>query len=334
MSPETSASETGAPEIGAPEIGIIVPHLNQPDRLERLLASLFAQDFDMGRAEVVVVDNGSREMPEAVAAGFPGVRLVRAAEVPGPGPARNRGAALTRAPILAFTDSDCEVDPGWAGAILARFAADPALAVLGGDVRVRAEDPARPGAAEAYEMVYAFPQRLYVEKRGFSATSNMAVRRAVFEAVGPFAGIEIAEDTDWGQRATALGYRPVYAPEMVVHHPARRTLGEIFTKWNRNVSHHYAAFARGPAGKAKWIARAGAMVLSPVGEIPRLLTTGRLSGPAMRARAFGALVAIRLYRAGRMLAVMVRSDVRTASLQWNRQAKTDPVPEENRSRTP
>jgi glycosyltransferase involved in cell wall biosynthesis len=299
------------------EISIVVPHLNQPGPLERLLRSLHDQDFDMGRAEVVVVDNGSREAPEAVVAGFPGVRLARS-EAPGPGPARNRGAELTSAPILAFTDADCVVDRNWAGAILARFAADRDLAIIGGDVRVLLEAPGELSVAEAYEMVYAFPQRSYIERQGFSGAGNMAVRRPVFEAVGPFAGIEIAEDTDWGQRATRMGHRTVYAPEMIVHHPARRTLGEIYAKWDRNVSHHYRAFAAGSAGKAKWLAKAAALALSPAGEALRILRSDRLPDAGTRWRCLKGLTAVRLYRVRKMLAVMVRAETRGAAAQWNR----------------
>ena len=72
--------------------------------------------------------------------GFPGVVLAREPR-PGPGLARNRGVELARAPILAFTDADCLPEPGWAAAILARFAADPGLAILGGEVRVAIATP-------------------------------------------------------------------------------------------------------------------------------------------------------------------------------------------------
>lgn len=302
----------------APEISVVVPHLNQPELLSAFLVSLHAQDFDMARAEVIVVDNGSRVLPREITARFPGVVLVEE-PVPGPGPARNRGASLARGPILAFTDADCLVARDWLPAILKRFAADPALAALGGDIRIFAEDPARPNLAEAYECVYAFPQRDYIARQGFSVTANMAVRRAVFDAVGPFAGIEIAEDTDWGQRAARLGHVTVYAPEVVVHHPARRSMAELYAKWDRNVGHHYTAFAQGPGGRVKWALKAGALTLSPLAEIPRLAATDRLRSPRDRARAFRALASLRLYRARRMLAVMLHRGTCTAETRWNRQ---------------
>src|SRR5690349_19590197 len=213
----------GAKSEGAREVSVIAPHLNQPEHLAAFLASLFAQDYDMGRAEVIIVDNGSRPLPQAVVDRFPDVQLVEE-PVPGPGPARNRGAALALAPILVFADADCPVAPDWLPKILARFAADPGLAVLGGEVRVFPAVPGDPRPAEAYEAVYAFRQRLYIERQGFSVTANMAVRRTVFEAVGGFGGIAVAEDNDWGQRAGRMGFRTVWAPEVRVRHPARATV--------------------------------------------------------------------------------------------------------------
>ena len=300
-----------------PEVSVIVPHLNQPDHLGRFLASLHAQDFDMGRAEVIVVDNGSRALPREVVARHPAVALVEE-PTPGPGPARNRGVALAKGPILAFADADCQVAPDWLPRILARFAADPGLAILGGDVRVYPQDPARPTMVEAYECVYAFRQKLYIEQQHYSITANMATRRAVFDAVGPFAGIDVSEDLDWGQRAARMGYRTVYDPEMLVRHPARHSLAELQAKWSRHISHHHADFVRGFGGQVKWVAKACVLPLSPLAEIPHLLTTDRLAGAAMRARAFGGLCAIRFWRARRMLAVMLDQGVKTASVEWNR----------------
>jgi GT2 family glycosyltransferase len=294
-----------------------VPHLDQPDRLALLLDSLHAQDFDMSRAEVIVVDNGSRVLPRDVVGRFPAVLLVEE-RAPGPGPARNRGVLHARAPLLAFTDADCVVARDWLSAILARFAGDPGLAIIGGAIRVFPRSAERPTMAEAYECVFGFLQRDYIARQGFSVTANLAVRRAVFEAVGPFAGISLAEDMDWGQRATRLGHATRYAPEVVVDHPARRHLAELYTKWDRNVNHHYAVFAQGTAGKVRWGLKTLAMGISPLGEIPRILRTDRLKGPGPRWRAFCGLAAVRAYRARRMLGVMLRPPRGAAGMQWNR----------------
>lgn len=299
-----------------PLLSIVVPHLNQPELLTLFLRSLHDQ-FDMSRVEVIVVDNGSRRLPEAEIAPFPAVRLAEEA-IPGPGPARNKGVALSSAPLIAFTDSDVLLAPDWMPKLFARFE-DPETQIIGGEIRVFPEDPGNPTMAEAYECVYAFPQSDYIPKKGFSVSANLATRREVFDAVGPFAGIEIAEDTDWGQRATRMGYKVIYAPEVVVFHPARRAMGDLYRKWDRNISHHYEAFARGPAGKLKWLAKAGALVVSPPAHIPKIAASDRLSGLRPRLLALRGLWALRLYRARKMLAVMCHPATKTASTQWNRQ---------------
>jgi glycosyltransferase involved in cell wall biosynthesis len=100
-----------------PRISIVIPHLNEPDNLRRCLLSLAAQQSEGIPFEIIVVDNGSIELPRAVCSEFAGVRLEHE-PVPGPGPARNLGARCARAELLAFIDSDCVAQPGWLRAIV------------------------------------------------------------------------------------------------------------------------------------------------------------------------------------------------------------------------
>ena len=67
-----------------PDVSVIAAHLNQPDQLRTMLVSLFAQDFDMSRAEMIIVDNGSHRPPCDIVAEFPGVTLA-GETIPGPG---------------------------------------------------------------------------------------------------------------------------------------------------------------------------------------------------------------------------------------------------------
>ena len=127
-------------------LSVIIPHFNQPDLLDRCLTALMPQARG---AEVIVVDNGSTTMPEAVVARHPGVRLARET-TQGPGPARNHGVALSSGDLLAFLDADCVADPGWIAAIRTGLA-DPAVQVIGGDVQIHYADPSRPAAIECFE---------------------------------------------------------------------------------------------------------------------------------------------------------------------------------------
>jgi GT2 family glycosyltransferase len=299
-----------------PEISVVIPHLNDARRLADCLAALAAQRLAPERFEVVVVDNGSAEPPADLVAGFAFARLA-AEPTPGPGPARNRGIALARAPIVAFLDSDCIAAPGWLAAILEGFA-DPACPILGGAVEIFAETPGAPNRAEAFDLVYGIRQEWTIARHGFAATANLAVRREVLDAVGGFLGLEISEDMEWGMRAKAKGFATRFAPAAVVRHPARRSMAELRRQWDRHVSHHWRMQPKTARGRAEWALRAAAVAASPAAEIPRVLGSGRLAGPRQRLAALGAVAAMRLYRARRMLAELADPAAGQRSARWNR----------------
>jgi len=297
---------------------VIIPHFNQPAFLAKCLASLPDQRAqDVPSYEVLVVDNGSREMPEAVVAPYSHVRLLKEAE-PGPGPARNKGVAEAQGEILAFTDADCVIDPGWLSRIAGYFAQNQTVHAIGGDVYILRGDPDNATPLEAYEGIYAFRTRMYIEKMGFTATNNLSVRAATMARVGPFGGKEIAEDRDWGHRARDMGYPTHWIEDMIIHHPARTTFGELCKKWDRHTSHDYVKIHGGSMGRLKWLARAAALAVSPIAEIPRILTAKRISGPRERMLAFWVLLKIRLYRAWIMLKMAVsKKTVERMSAAWN-----------------
>jgi len=299
-----------------PRISVIIPHHEDPGALQGALAALAAQRGDGIGFEVLVVDNGSAVPPAEVCAGFPAVRLLHE-PTPGPGPARSRGAAAARAAVLAFLDADCRPDPGWIAAIDRAFA-DPAAEIVGGDVRIAPADPARLTVVEAYESVFGYRQKLYIERDGYAATCNMAVRRDIFAAVGPFAGIGTAEDMDWGRRATARGYRHAYLPGMRVRTPARPDFAALARKWDRHLAHFWAEARARPAGRLRWLVRAAAVAASPLAEIPTVATSDRLARPADRGRALAGVTRLRLHRARQMLRLAFGADPARLTGGWRR----------------
>lgn len=295
-------------------ISVVIPHLNQPGALARCLASLRA-----GRRppdEVIVVDNGSATLPRDICAAHPGVTLLHE-PTPGPGPARNRGVAAARGNILAFIDADCLADPGWLAEAEAAMAR-PGAEILGGDVRIALADPARVTVLEAYESIYAYRMDRYIAREGFTGTGNLVVRREVLEAVGPFAGIGVAEDRDWGQRATGAGHRIRYVAGMKVYHPARQRFSELFQKWDRHMAHDFVRARGQRGGRLRWGLKMAAMAVSPLAEIPRILVSDRVTGLRARGLALAGLARIRIYRARKMAWLLVGGDPEELSGRWNR----------------
>jgi len=298
-------------------ISVIIPHLNQHAALVECLESLATQTTRPH--EVVVVDNGSTRLPEAECAAYPGARLL-VEPCAGPGPARNRGVAATQGAILAFIDADCTAAPDWIEVARARLATEPETGILGGDVRIALRKPGAPDWVEAYESEFAYRMEHYIRDQGFTGTGNLVVRRSVMDAVGPFGGIDVAEDRDWGQRAAAAGYETRFEPRMRVWHPARPDMAALCAKIDRLASHDHARAAARPGGRAGFVLKALAMAPSALVALPRVLSSDRLPGPGTKLRAAAALLVLRCYRAFAMLRVALARDPGASATRWNRGA--------------
>jgi len=280
---------TAIPTPDAPDIAVIIPHYDDPARLRRCLAAM--AENEIGRAEILVVDNASPRPPEAVRAEFPAVRFLTETEK-GAGPARNRGVAESRAPVLAFIDADCVPAPDWlATARAAAVRAD----LVGGRVSVFDETPPPRSGAEAFEAVFAFDFRSYIKKKGFSGAGNLVTHRRVFEAVGGFRN-GISEDTEWTMRAVAAGHRLVYEDGLRVGHPSRADWPALRGKWRRLTQEAFATTGGGTSARLRWAAKALAMPASALVHLPKLLASPRLDGPGERLRGAATLMRLRLLR--------------------------------------
>jgi glycosyltransferase involved in cell wall biosynthesis len=229
----TSGSSPGGAPAELPTVSIVVPVLNDPDRLARCLAALDDQTYPAHLVEVVVVDNGSR--PDALPS-LPEDTRFRLLREPSAGSyaARNTGLAAANGEVLAFTDSDCTPHVDWVEQGVRAIAASSADAV-GGAILLTFPAGAEPrNGPELYEAVHGFPQQRYVERDGFAATANMFARASAFERVGPFdADLQSGGDTQWGRRLTGSGLRLAYAPLARVDHPARSSWRELTRKSRR-----------------------------------------------------------------------------------------------------
>jgi glycosyltransferase involved in cell wall biosynthesis len=294
-------------------ISVIIPHLNQPDGLEACLRGLDAQTQSRSLFEIIVVDNGSATPPEEVVAHHVGVRLLHESR-PGPGPARNIGTKSATGDVFAFIDADCRAHPDWLNVALQTLRSSPPKTVLGGDVRIwRSEDEGFT-AIEAYESVFAYRFKLYIEQHGFSGTGNLVMFRSDFETIGPFAGIDIAEDMEWGQRACSAGFQFRYVPDMIVFHPARRSIQELYAKWDRQIQHYLNMAQDKPAWRFRWIARALLILGSPIIDTATVFNSDRIQGVPARLKAVAVLCKIRAHRAFKMLTLLHGGK----SIAWNR----------------
>lgn len=272
---------------------VIIPHYNDTARLRRCLSALTREGT--GGADILVVDNGSTEPLEALKRDFPSVRFVYESGK-GAALARNRGVQETRAGTLAFLDADCVPAPGWLGTIAAVAGRSD---IVGGAIDVFDETPAPRTGAQAFETVFAFNYRNYIEKKGFSVTANLVTSRDVFETVGPFIN-GVSEDEEWCRRARSKGFAVALAEELRVAHPTRSDWPALEKKWKRLTQEMHALHRNtypGPAGQLRWLIRAVLMPFSAIVHLPKVLFSPKLKGAGERLRGAATLVRLRLLRA-------------------------------------
>lgn len=295
-------SDAGARAAGLPSVSVIVPHFHDLESLRRCLEALRSQDYPAERLEIIVGDNASPEGEAAVAEVVgPNGKLVVVTQR-GAGPARNGAAAHATGEVLAFTDCDCVPEPNWISEGVAALANSD---LVGGQVRVLVEDIARLTPAEAFEVEFAFDNEGYVKRKGFTVTANLLCPRGVFQRVGGFA-TGVSEDLEWSHRATAAGFRLAYAPGAVVGHPARRTWGELRSKWERLNREAHQIYMRQPGGAVRWLLRTCLLPASAAIHAPRVLLSRKLSTWRDKAGALRVLIRLRLWRTVDALWLSVR----------------------------
>jgi len=275
-----------------PSVSVIVPHYNDLAGLDKCLAALSAQSLDRSKYEIIVADNNSpidQEIIESVIGDR--AQLVFIKEK-GAGPARNGGVKLASSSILAFTDSDCIPDHNW---LEAGLSALDDFDLIGGKISVLVEDPAALTPAEAFERVFAFDNRRYVESENFTVTANLFCSLKNFASIGPFK-VGLSEDKEWCNRAVKKGYSLGYVQEAVVGHPARKDWLELKRKWERINRETYGLVNESIMGRLFWAVRSVILLLSIFPHSFKILNSDQLPNRTSRVAALKMLVTQRCWR--------------------------------------
>lgn len=295
--------------IEKPFVSIIVPVFNDTERLRHCLNALQAQTYPRDRYEIIIADNGSNH-DVAAALGNPAGVTVVVERTPGSYAARNAALPLARGEVLAFTDADCVPHNEWLARGVARLQAHPEAGLVAGVITLFFHDAKRPTAVELYESLTAFPQHKYVAKYHYGATANVFTWRRVMDAIGPFnAALTSGGDREWGQRVYAAGLPLVYAEEVQVQHPARRSFGELSHKVVR-VTKGMETLRRKQAGSFPAFAKDTVKdLLPPLGKIRSIWADSRLRGAKQRCQVTGVMLGLRYTKA------WARIRARTGGLQ-------------------
>lgn len=305
-----------------PVISVIVPVRDDAGMLADCLEAL-ARQRHAPASEVLVIDNGAPPGLCELVGRFPGARYVREA-APGSYAARNAGLGVARGEVIAFTDADCRPRDDWFAQGLAALDRHPACSLVAGRIDLSFAESSPTSAAEWFELVNAFRQEEYVARWHFGATANLFTRRARFDAHGLFdPTLPSGGDREWGERLHAAGLRAVYAADVVVEHPARRTVRAVLAKHRRVAiglarRNEFAALGR------REFARRVARDWPRLPDVARALRDPRLPGLGPAARVLGVMAAVRSWRALTYLCVRLTDRAWEDATGRDLEPRTDP----------
>lgn len=246
-----------------PLVTVAVCTRNRTADLETCLEALYKLEYP--NFEVVIIDNAPSDdsTEHLVRQKYPQAHYVRELR-PGLSWARNRSILEANGEIIAWTDDDVIVDPGWLMALVKAYADNPeAVAVTGLVVPYELETESQwlferhGGFNRGFERkawrVWNNTITWHLLGAGqYGTGANMSFRRSVFARIGSFdpalgAGTvtQGAEDLEMFFRVLKEGYELVYEPAALVRHRHRRNYEQLRSQLESDGIALYAYFVQG-----------------------------------------------------------------------------------------
>ena len=224
------------PDAKAVLASIIILTKNGEKYFRSLLEGLYCQ-AGIDQAEVIVIDSGSADETLSIAAGFPGIRLVKIAPAEfGHGRTRNLGARLAQGQYLVYLPQDATpVCTGWLANLLRPF----------DDARVAGVFGRQVARADASLMEKYFLSRTYHERpeakllapgdevslaRCFFSTVSGAIRASTWARHTFREDIIMSEDQAWAAEVMRAGHVIAYEPGARVLHSHSYGIADIFRR--------------------------------------------------------------------------------------------------------
>jgi hypothetical protein len=222
------------------DVSVVVAAYDEEDVIERKVQNVLALDYPPDRLELIVASDGSTDatVDRARAAGADRVLdLPRGGKVR----AQDQAVELARGEIIVFSDANAELDEQAVRRIVERFAADPRLGYVCGQVRFTTEDgDNREGVYWRYEMaVRELESRVGDVTAGNGAL--YATRRESYVVVDPRMGHDLSFPFNMVKR----GWRAKYEPSATASEKTTPTNEAEFSRKRRMMSHTWPILLEG-----------------------------------------------------------------------------------------
>src|SRR5579859_861976 len=207
-----------------PRVSIVVATYQGGRTLKACLDSL--ERLNYSDFEVILVDDGSTDATQQIAAAHPQVRYFKHEKNLGLSVARNTGIAAATGEIVAFTDSDCRADEDWLYYLVGDLL-DSAFVGIGGHNFLPPDDST---IAAAVLVSPGGPAHVMLTDRQAEHIPgcNMAFYKGALDEIGGFDPIFhlAGDDVDLCWRLQQAGGRIGFSPGAFVWHYRRSTVAD------------------------------------------------------------------------------------------------------------
>lgn len=217
------------------KVTVIVPAFNEEKSIASSIESLLSQDY--GNYEVVVVDDGSTDRTLEIARRYEGPKVkVIHQENKGKAEALNTGIRSSSGAIVLTVDADTRLNQGALTALARRFASEPKLGALSGNVKVD-----RPKGILQRLQEVEYTTGIGLNRKGQSMLSTVmivpgpiaAFRKEAAEKVNYFSPSTFAEDFDITLAILKERYKVEYEDRAIAYTIAPRGVEDLLKQRRR-----------------------------------------------------------------------------------------------------
>jgi cellulose synthase/poly-beta-1,6-N-acetylglucosamine synthase-like glycosyltransferase len=216
----------------APTVSLIVSAYNEENVIAEKIENCFAVDYPRELLEFIIVADGSNDCTTEIVQTFAarGIKLLHQPTRRGKIAAMNRAVPFAGGQILVFSDADAMLEPQAIRMLVANLA-DPKVACVGGEKRIRQGASVQAKGEGAYWRYEAYLKRLDSNlNTAIGAIGELfAIRRELYRAMDEDL---LIEDFVVTMHLVAAGWRVVYEPRAITWENASPSLAG---EWRRRV---------------------------------------------------------------------------------------------------